>query len=136
MILTKEQLDQIEKLAAKYEVIQLLWEDYKKYQQDPSTEYYLEVVEMTKALAKEMRSVRNPEKKEIDGKMMNVMDAPILLCEDKLFDRIKVLLTDSEKIFAGIFKGKQELNKTNEDTSISNAKKDKISKLHEGKALI
>ncbi len=128
MIFTESEQADIKKLSDKHEVIKRLWEEYSKYQQDPSAEYYLEVVEMTKALAREMNAVRNPRKETVDGKTVNVMDAPILLTEDKLFDRLKVLLTDSEKIFTGISKGKQELNKGADAEVKDSDKKKKLSK--------
>jgi len=115
MIFSEEEQEQIKKIAAKNELISKLWQEYNKYQQDPTAEYYLEIVEMTKALAKEMASVRNPQKKTVGGVEVNVMAAPILLSEDKLFERIKGLLTDNEKIFAGINKGKQEMEKSVEN---------------------
>lgn len=128
MIFTESEQVDIQKLANKNELVKKLWEEYSKYQQDPSAEYYVEVVEMAKALANEMKSVRNPKKEIVDGKTFNVMDAPILLSEDKLFDRIKVLLTDSEKIFIGISKGKHELNKSNEIDVKDSDKAKKLSK--------
>lgn len=132
MTFTESEQSDIKKLSDKHPLVKRLWDEYLKYQQDPSSEYYLEVVEMTKALAREMNSVRNPKKEKVGDKVVNVMDAPILLSEDKLFDRLKVLLTDSEKIFAGILKGKQDLEK-NSDIEVKNSYKSK--KLSKGEDL-
>lgn len=128
MIFTEEEQLEIKKISDKNPLVKRLWEEYDKYQQDPTAEYYIEVVEMAKALAREMHSVRNPKEETIDGQKVSVMSAPILLGTDKLFDRIKILLTDSEKIFAGISKGKQELTKGSVFENKDADKKKKLSK--------
>lgn len=125
MIFTEEEQLEIKKISDKNPLVKRLWEEYDKYQQDPTAEYYLAVVEMSKALAGEMNSVMSPKKEIIDGKTVTIMDAPILLSEDKLFERIKSLLTDNEKIFSGIAKGKQELNKGDQDINKKDAEKAK-----------
>ncbi len=110
MKISDEDKKQLDKLCDKYPIVKSIYDEWNKYQQDPTAEYYLAIVEMTKSLSKEMHNVMNPKKEVIDGKSFSVMDAPILLSEDKLFERIRMLMTDSPKIFEGIEKGKNYLN--------------------------
>lgn len=94
----------LKKLAEEYPLVQELIDELESYQTDPQKVFYLELKEMVVALSSEMKSVRNPINNDEDIKKL----CPILKGDDKLFERIKSLMTDSEKIFNGLKKGAAE----------------------------
>lgn len=80
-----------------YPVVAKIAKELEIYMNDPSSEFYKELILTVQHLSKELGYVR-------DGKEAM---ATILKSEDKTFERISSLLTNSEKIFTGLDKGKR-----------------------------
>lgn len=98
-MLTKEELEQFRLIASKDELLLKVLEEVNSIHTDPTKVFYRELIQTVMAMSKEMEFVRTG-KKEL---------AHIIASEDKIFERMTKLITDSEKIFAGLRKGKEDV---------------------------
>lgn len=96
MELNKEDKAQIKQAIEQYPAVKKIWEALEIYTADPSKDFYKEVVLTVQHLSKELALVRSGKKTE----------AVLLNSEDRLFERVKDLLVNAEKIFGGLDRGK------------------------------
>ncbi|KKK65554.1 hypothetical protein LCGC14_2972960 [marine sediment metagenome] len=76
-----------------------MFDEILSYSNDPAKVFYKEMSLTIKALSKELKNAREDEKPDLK-----------ILGNKELFTMIKDLFTNSEKIFAGLKKGKLDID--------------------------
>jgi len=112
IVFNKEQIQEIEKLCLKNEVVKILWEDYQTYLTDPAKLYY---TALTEAIVDLSLQIKN---KTID-------------VEDAYTKSILRLSETGDKVFNTLDRGKQEIMKSME--AINGIDEDKEKKIKKGK---
>ena len=98
-MLSKLELEEFKRLSIGNELFEKIYHELDSINEDPTKVFYRELNQTVIALSKELGFIRNGEK--------NL--AHIIGSDDKTFERVSKLLTDSEKIFSGLRKGKEDV---------------------------
>lgn len=102
--LTEQEEQVILKLAQKHPEVQKLYDMLQYVKNDPRHKFHLGLTGMLDKLSDEMINLKN-NKPTLKG---------IISGEDKVFERVKSLLVDGDKIFTGITKGMKIIAGTDE----------------------
>lgn len=103
MALTEKELAELAPLIKKHPIVGRLYDELEAYQTDPTRKFYNSIANVINTLSNEMNWLCE-ENEENEGKVK------LLNSNDKKFANLKVMLTDSEKIFAGLNKGLSYIN--------------------------
>ena len=114
-MLSNLEIEEFKKLSVGNDLLEKVYKELMSIYEDPTKAVYKEITQAAVALSKEMSHVRNGEEHL----------APILKSDDKTFERMFKIITEAEKVFAGIRKGK-------EDVFPEEAKSDKEKEKEEG----
>ncbi len=107
MVLNHKEKTEAEELAKKHPVVKIMLDELQSYEEDPAKVFYLEMTEIIKALSGEMRAIREGKVQDDgDGGLTNVE----IMTNPKIFGMIKDMLTNSEKIFVGLKKGRYDID--------------------------
>ena len=99
MIISEKERKQIIILGEKNPIVQRLYDEVLSYDNDPAKVFYKEIALTIKAISKELKDAREEDEPKL--RMLGNKD---------LFSSIKDLFTNSEKIFAGLKKGKTDID--------------------------
>lgn len=99
MIISEKERKEIIILGEKHPIVKRMYDEILSYASDPAKVFYQEMSLTIKTLSEELKTVREDEDPQL--KIMGNKD---------LFTMIKDLLTNSEKIFAGLKKGKLDID--------------------------
>jgi len=99
MIISEEERKEIIILGEKHPIIKRLYDEVLSYANDPAKIFYKEMSLTIKALSEELKSARDDKEPKLK-----------ILGNKELFTMIKDLFTNSEKIFAGLRKGKMDID--------------------------
>jgi hypothetical protein len=97
--MTQEEIKLLEKLSEKDPLLKSAYDEIMGIHADPTKIFYKELIQTVMALSKELEFIRTGKKE-----LANIIGA-----DDKTFERVTKLLTDSEKIFSGLRKGKDDV---------------------------
>lgn len=98
-MLSKLELDEFKKISVGNPLLEKVQQDLEGIYGDPTKVFYKELNQTIIALSKELGFIRLGQSEL----------AHIIGSEDKTFERVSKLLTDSEKIFSGLRKGKEDV---------------------------
>jgi hypothetical protein len=98
-MLSKLELDEFKKIAVGNHILEKVLQEIESIHGDPTRVFYKELNQTIIALSKELGFIRLGQKEL----------AHIIASDDKTFERVSKLLTDSEKIFSGLRKGKEDV---------------------------
>jgi hypothetical protein len=97
--MTQEEIKLLEKLSEKDPLLKSAYDEIMGIHTYPTKIFYKELIQTVMALSKELEFIRTGKKE-----LANIIGA-----DDKTFERVTKLLTDSEKIFSGLRKGKDDV---------------------------
>ena len=100
MELTEKEEKDIITLSKKHPEVEKVYTEYKLYKTDATRILHAEFNEMAKCLASDFKLARTGRAKE----------CVILNSEEKLYERVLALMTNSEKIFKGMRIGKEDIS--------------------------
>lgn len=123
--LTDKDRNEVKALAKSNPLVKRMVEEIQSFYEDPTRLLYKEIVETTKVLASDLKLVRNPSK-------ISAENAPVIISDDKddkLYDRVMKVITDSSKIFDGIERGRRAIDP-------EGAEADRLSKTDSGSVII
>ncbi len=99
MIISEKERKEIIILGEKHPIVKRMFDEILSYANDPAKVFYKEMSLTIKALSQELRDAREDKEPELK-----------ILGNKELFTMIKDLFTNSEKIFAGLKKGKLDID--------------------------
>ena len=99
MIISEKERKEIIILGEKHPIIKRMHDEVLSYANDPAKVFYKEMSLTIKAMSDELRMAREDDEPELK-----------ILGNKELFTMIKDLLTNSEKIFAGLRKGRLDID--------------------------
>ena len=99
MILNPVEKKTAQELAQKHDVVKKMLEELESYEDNPAKVFYKEMSLTIKAISEELRAAREDKEPKLK-----------ILSDTHLFGMIKDLFTNSEKIFAGLKKGKLDID--------------------------
>ena len=99
MIISEKERKQIIVLGEKTPIVQRLYDEVLSYDNDPAKVFYKELSLTIKAISNELKIAREESEPNLK-----------LLGNKELFTMLKDLFTNSEKIFAGLKKGKADID--------------------------
>lgn len=100
MELTDKEEKDIQALSKKHPEVEKVYTEYKLYKTDATRILHAEFNEMAKCLAGEFKLIREGASGQ----------CRILTSDDKLYERVLALMTNSEKIFKGMRIGKEDIS--------------------------
>jgi hypothetical protein len=98
MEFTEKEKKELITIAEKHKVVQKLLEELESYKQDTTKKYYASINRITNAIADDLVKVA-------EGK-----DSECVVLTSTLFDVIQKLLPITDKVFAGIKKGREDID--------------------------
>lgn len=123
MILNDKEKSEAKALATKHPVVNKMLQELVSYDIDPAKMFYREVVLTIQALSEDMESIRTGK---VAGDIITEGEEAKsnlkIMADNKTFGMIKDLLINLDKIFAGLQKGKFDIDP---NAALKNDEKDK-----------